>query len=128
MGFGSEQNEVSASQRLYLRSRNTISKFRPWWFVISTMDKNMWVLREIVTIGLSRKCSLTRDLTGMKTPSQKCLGEDDPPPEFIASAKAPEAEHVWGVLEVRILKAARVKERGAGDGLTEIRGSHVMCL
>lgn len=28
------------SQRLYLRSRNTISKFRPWWFVISTMDKN----------------------------------------------------------------------------------------
>ena len=28
------------SQRLYLRSRNTISTFTAWWFVISTMDKN----------------------------------------------------------------------------------------
>ena len=28
------------SLRLYLRGRNTIRKYRPWWFVISSMDKS----------------------------------------------------------------------------------------
>ena len=48
------------SLRLYLRSRNTIRKYRPWWFVISSMDKSGVGFKGIVTVGMSRKCSLTR--------------------------------------------------------------------
>lgn len=59
---------------------------------------------------------------GMKIPSQKCLGEDDPP-RVHSKCKGPEAGACLGCpRKCWEHSVARVKERGAGDGVTEIRG------